>query len=454
MEDKKKERLFSMLEKQGIHKASKYFEGTYRAKKASYPDIVDVVPGAERIATSFGDVVYRRLEVPVSDDPETPRARGYTLPGEKYIRHLTPAVTGRLADLEKQISIHDFSFLDIETTGLAGGTGTYPILIGLGRLKEDIFDLEQFFMEDYDRESAVLSEVQTRLKDCAGFVTYNGKSFDIPVLASRFTLNRLRIDWEKPHIDLLHLVRRLWKGTLSVCSLDSVESNILGIRRLHNIEGAMIPAAYFDYVRRREPSLMALAFDHNAQDVISMASILARIAYYYQHPEDDEVADTLSQLGLSKLYERHGDIPHYLESMERALFYCSERKKSYTLSCHIARIYKRLGRWDSAIEIWQSYINSNTIYTLEPFVEMAKYFEHQAREHGRAIKIVQRAIELLDERRDLDFLLGTAVPFEAEKIFEELTYRLTRLKRRIGTEIDNTLSEEEEDEDKDFSEEP
>ncbi len=444
-ENKKDEILFSLLKKRGIHRASDLLHKKTVAENKTYSDLTSVVSGAKRIENEAGEIVYRKIEIPITDLSHEIEDAEYQLPGEKYFGYLEPNVIARFCGVRNPVPLEQILFVDLETTGLAGGTGTYPILAGLGYLRQDVLVLEQFFMEDFDRELASMLELNKRFDRFSVFSTYNGKSFDIPVLRTRFTLHRLRTDWDRPHIDLLHLVRKLWRGVLPECTLHSVERHLLGITRSQDVDGSMVPQIYFDYVRRRDPSAIAVVFDHNAQDVISLASILARLSYYYLNPDDDELTEMQPHLGLSQIFARHGDDERSIESLERALAFCREPRMAYFISCHIARRYKKMGRWKSALEIWESHIKGGNVHNLEPFVELAKYYEHRVRDHVHAIDVVQRALHYIDETQDLSILLGNSIQFDPQKAFDELMHRLQRLEKRLNSFTHREEEEKNED---------
>lgn len=443
----KKKNLAEILGKNGIYLAGNYFASA-KKERCRYPDIVEVVRGAERITNEAGEIVYRKLEVPlVEEDAESDTALEYRLAGKRYLPYLNPVVIGKLCGLQQPVAVEKMLFIDLETTGLAGGTGTYPILIGVGYWRESEFVLEQFFMEDFDREPASLVELARRLPQFSAFITYNGKAFDIPILRTRFVLHRLAADWDKPNLDLLPLVRRLWRGVLPECSLHIVEKELLNISRQRDVDGSMVPQIYFDFLRRRDPTSMAVVFDHNAQDVVSLASLLLRLCYYYQYPEDEEIAEALLQLGLSKIYERNRDLELCVQSMERALVYSRDPRLSFHIATHLARLYKRLGRWEESVEIWKMQIERGKLYNLEPFIELAKYYEHRQRDHQQAYRIVMQAIHYVDDRQELSQLLGDWLNFDPEQAINELTHRLRRLQRRLWSSFEQNLIQEEQNED-------
>ena len=148
------------------------------------------------------------------------------------------------------LDLEHFAFIDTETTGLAGGTGTYTFLIGVGRFEKDEFRLVQFFLTNPGEETAQLAAFSEFIAPCEAVVSFNGKSFDIPLINTRFIINR----WPSPltglaHLDLLHLARRLWKARLSGCTLGDLETHILGMKRSeHDVPGWMIADLYFDYL--------------------------------------------------------------------------------------------------------------------------------------------------------------------------------------------------------------
>jgi uncharacterized protein YprB with RNaseH-like and TPR domain len=172
------------------------------------------------------------------------------------------------------------TFLDIETTGLSGGTGTYAFLCGLGAVCGKYFKVVQFFLKNPAHEAEWLAAVDDRIPKDATLVTYNGKTFDIPMLNTRHILSRMRPHWESsPHIDLLHFSRRFYRGYLESCSLGSVETHVLGVRReSHDIPGALIPQIYANYLRTGDAAPLSGVFYHNELDIASLASLYRRVS--------------------------------------------------------------------------------------------------------------------------------------------------------------------------------
>src|SRR5207302_806542 len=142
-------------------------------------------------------------------------------------------------------------FLDTETTGLAGGPGTYAFLVGAGWIEGDAFVVTQHFMRDLDEEPALLAALAPLLERAGGVVTFNGSGFDLPLLETRFVLARRRWPATLPHLDLLRPSRRVWTGCLDDCRLGTLERDVLGLSREEDVPGAVIPSLYFDWLRRR-----------------------------------------------------------------------------------------------------------------------------------------------------------------------------------------------------------
>src|SRR5207245_11750591 len=165
-------------------------------------------------------------------------------------------------------------FLVTETTGLAGGTGTYAFLVGAGWIEGDVFVVAQHFMRDLDEEPALLAALAPLLERAGGVVTFNGAGFDLPLLETRFVLARRRWPATLPHLDLLRPSRRVWTGCFDDCRLGTLERDVLGLAREEDVPGALIPSLYFDWLRRRRAAPLARVFAHNRDDVLSLAALV------------------------------------------------------------------------------------------------------------------------------------------------------------------------------------
>ena len=232
----------------------------------------------------------------------------------------------------------DIVFFDLETTGLSGGSGTVAFLAALGGVRDDgSFSVRQYFMDDYPAEPAFLERLAAEFSLARAVVTYNGASFDMPLYAVRRAMNGFGPPGRLVHVDALHAARRLWRRTVGDCSLGSLESAILGVRRVDDIPGSEVPQAWFDYLRRGDTERLATVFRHNEMDVRSLAALFASV---------DRAAKGLAPLpacdpvGLACLQERV-DEGLAEESLKTAL------RDGYGHAVRpLMRLYRRQGRLD------------------------------------------------------------------------------------------------------------
>jgi hypothetical protein len=307
-------------------------------------------------------------------------------------------------------------FLDTETTGLAGGTGTYAFLVGAGRLEGDRFVLWQFFMRDLHEEPALLAALAPLLGDADGLVTYNGSGFDLPLLETRFVLARR--PWpERWHLDLLAPARRLWGARLADCRLGTIERDVLGVARQDDVPGPLIPTLYFDYLRRRRVGALPRVFVHNRTDVLSLVALTAWLARALDAADPEGLApDELAAIG--GLWER-ADLPRALECYRRALSAGLDGPGAERVRLRLAWWEKRAARWDEALALWRAATRARR-FDVRPWEELAKFHEHRSRDHAAARAIVTEALERA--RRD-----GAGA-----RIVADFQHRLARLDRRLA----------------------
>jgi uncharacterized protein YprB with RNaseH-like and TPR domain len=330
-----------------------------------------------------GELTYRR--VLRFDSP---------LAGERLCDHLLPG----------GLSAGDLLFFDTETTGLSGGAGTLVFLVALGRLAEDRLEVEQHFLADYPGEPAFLQQLAPALRSAGQFVSYNGRTFDAPVLAGRFALNRLSLEL-RGHNDLVYWARRLWKRALGDCSLGSIEREVLGVRRGQDVAGHEVPGIYLDYLRRGWSPRLPLVWEHNLQDVRSLAALFARLNRVLLGDELPEGAD-LASLGSWLL--NAGSAERGLQLLRRS-FEQGDERAGRALGLHL----KRAGRWEEAAEVWLRLAADR--HSLFAAVELAKHAEHRLRDPLQALEWVLQ-------------VLGWGLPLET-RLRRELHRRRARLER-------------------------
>lgn len=351
--------------------------------------------------------------------------------GNVRLKHIQETAATALAIAGKDASLTrlDLSrtlFLDTETTGLAGGTGTTAFLVGVGQFDETAFVVRQFFLRGPQEETAMLTQLQSLVAQNHGLVTFNGKSFDIPLLRTRAVLNRLPVDFERLlHLDVLHAARRLWKEQFGDCSLGGLESRVLQLRRNHDIPGALIPQIYFDFLRHGETVQLPEVFSHNRQDIVSMAALLVRIGQLVQQPlrQDNDAPITPHELRrVALLYRQLGDFAASATLFEQLL---TEKESPAGLEDHLALAlcYKSQRRHEEANRIWYQIIAQMAFHPL-PYIELAKHHEHRERAAAVALEWVERALRNLQLQEEL----GRRNEWAAYK--KDLLHRRKRLLRK------------------------
>jgi hypothetical protein len=346
--------------------------------------------------------------------------------GRVSIADCLPPVSGawpRL-DLLCGASLHGLPgkllFLDLETTGLAGGAGTYAFLVGCGWFDSDAacFRLRQFFLADFGAERALLESVAELADGTACVVTYNGKTFDLPLMETRFVLQRMTTPFaDLPHVDMLHPARRMWREDDVECRLTNLERKLYGHEREGDVPGFEIPSRYFHYVRSGDARPLEAVLEHNRLDIVSLAMLTARAA---QLLEDGPASAMTSReaLGMGRLYERAGMIGDALAAFARATRADTTGIRADALRGH-AILLRRLRRYDEAASSWRDLLAMRECpesYAREAAEALAVHHEHRARDLEAARRFAVQSLRLQ----------GTAARREA------VTYRLARIDRKLG----------------------
>ncbi len=320
-----------------------------------------------------------------------------------------------------EIPLSKFAFLDTETSGLSGGTGTYAFMVGIARFMGDQLVLRQFFMRDPSEESAMLEAIAQFLAPAQALVTFNGKAFDAPLLATRFRLHHIPIPHEGyAHLDLLPLARRLWRDRLESRALKYLEQHILRMSRSsEEVPGYEIPWLYFDYLKSGDARPLAGVFYHNAMDVVAMAALLTHVNDVMENPYDGRVEHGIDFIALGKLFE---DLGHWEEAarlFERGLQSGVTESDFGVAVKRLSILQKKRGDFAEALRLWEEAAMSGHIYA---HIEMAKYYEHKCRDVQAALKWTRSALEHV-KHADL--------PAYARKHWlHEINHRLERLERK------------------------
>jgi uncharacterized protein len=287
-------------------------------------------------------------------------------------------------------------YLDTETTGLAGGTGTCAFLIGIGAADGAGFRVRQFFLRDFTEEKAALVALAKALEPYELLVTYNGKTFDIPLLETRYTLARMKSPFSRMvHLDLLHPARRLWKLRLESCQLKNLERELLGIARNGDVPGSEIPQIYFDYLRTRSAKGLQQVFFHNALDIVTLAGVAVEVGQAIARAGNGANCDSRDLFSLSRVLGRAGasDLARAtcLQAIARGLPEALEPHALWQLAAQ----HKRERRYQEAVEVWMKIINLGARYTVEACEELAIYYEHRVRDANKALEFAQAAFHHL-----------------------------------------------------------
>ncbi len=305
----------------------------------------------------------------------------------------------------KELDFRKALFLDTETTGLSGGTGTFAFMVGLGFFQEDHFLIHQFFMRDYSEERASLSLLKNIIDSFQFLVTFNGRHYDIPLLETRFILSRIvsRIK-EIPNFDLLYPSRRIWKGAYENCRLVTLESQLLGVERTDDIPSEWIPYFYFDYIQTGDANKIRPVFYHNQMDILSMVALAGRIHLVYHDPQAARPRKGIEHFALGKLFWEHGQREKAIPCFEIALKRCND-DLSWEVMKWLSRAFKKTGQDDRARSIWEEMLDWPCKKDAFPYVELAKYHEHRLRDWDRAIAYVEKALDLTPSGQQKDFEL-------------------------------------------------
>ncbi|MGB8657908.1 MAG: ribonuclease H-like domain-containing protein [Candidatus Zixiibacteriota bacterium] len=394
--------------------------------------ILELLDGATT-DNRFGEFVLVRKRFALHGlGPTAGAAQSFGVRGEFLSRICSSRKSATNRASRTPCRLEEAAFIDCETTGLAGGTGTYAFLVGVGYLSGDDFWVEQYFMQDFHQERAILSAVAERLNGFKSLVSFNGRCFDVPLLQNRFVINRLDFDsanWD--HLDLLFPSRRMWKRRIGECSLANLEHQVLGVQREIDVSSYLIPQIYFDYLRTGEADSLVPVFHHNAQDIFSLLRLSLLID---QTLEDHTLTDIRCAEDLFSLSRIHYDLGDY-QSSERCLrqTLSEELPPEWRQLIHVSlgSVYKKMGLMEKAQEAWHEIVDGGFPFSISACEELAKYYEHRRREYHRALFFVEKAMSHMNaDRQHIDNAMSRHGSARHAGI-ERWEYRKSRLERKI-----------------------
>ncbi|BFT71643.1 ribonuclease H-like domain-containing protein [Paenibacillus sp. P36] len=412
--------------------------------------------------------------VPAADDEwaqigahiETSQAGSFVMRRRVYG---TDSVHGKyrlreLADCAQQlVCFHDrgaavrhdaLLFFDTETTGLGVGAGNVPFMVGIGYYTGELFTVEQLLIRNPAEEQAMLVYLQELLDRFTHIVSYNGRTFDWPILKNRYVLNRLTLDDSNLlQLDLLYPSRSLWRNTLPSCRLSKVEESRLGFERVDDVPGSIAPTLYFQYLAEKNPSVLQGVFVHNEHDIVTLAALAIHFSKLLSGEIEPAVPFTNAEAEAGENTAHYADIELeelfrtglWLDKMDR-----SERAETFFQDLYsrlmndpkpansiehesailqLAGFYKKKGEYSRAVDLWKRWIhikNASLALQLEPYLELAMYYEHRERNFAQAIFYAEEAWAKLWRRRSLH--RGDRKQNEIEEALEK---RISRLKNKV-----------------------
>jgi uncharacterized protein YprB with RNaseH-like and TPR domain len=307
-----------------------------------------------------------------------------------------PTLTKR--QFNDEIPLDQTVVFDLETTGLAGGTGTYPFLIGFGYPGAEGVELVQYFLPDFGREIGAFLDMKQEQLEKSVLISYNGKSFDYPLLRNRLVLNRVENSLASlNHLDLLHLTRRLWRNSLDSFSLQTIEQKVFKFMRFGDIEGMLIPHAYFNFLQSGFDQDIMRIIEHNQQDILTLVRLLFYLHRIEKNKSKGKVTDT-ELLNIFKLASESGDFQQaqklFKEIKERFI------KLPESMIISYSRLLKHHQCWGEALPFWSELLASGYMV---PFAceEFAKYYEHKTRDYITAKKYTERALHYFIQLDDI-----------------------------------------------------
>lgn len=382
-------------------------------------EIEHIVPGESRGDETEGAFYLVRRDYPLAYAQGVVSLGSALESGAKEIAF--SASDAELSDFDPRKAL----FIDTETTGLAGGAGTVAFLVGVGYFHEDVFRLDQCFMRDYDEEEPMLRFLGELAGDFETLVSYNGKSFDLPLLRTRFIQNRTPCSFEGLlHYDLVHAARRFWRRRLQDCSLGNIEREVLGVRRVGDVPSYLIPQLYFDYLSSRDARPLEGVFYHHRMDILSLVSLTGWIARSLTAPDGFEHAeDRLSIVRMHFRQKTYGEVvahgQRFLDGGE------GEALRRECLEM-VGMAHKRLQQWEAMRDAFEKLLDEFP-KDITARLELAKLHEHRTRDLGEARRLCEEGLQVyytqlaLHRPPDLEEAAATA-----------LQHRLARIKRKLG----------------------
>ena len=335
--------------------------------------------------------------------------------------HATPSVLESIfgCSFPASVSREDILFLDTETTGLSGGVGTVAFQIGVGYFTAHSFVVEQYLMHDYPEEAEMLNTVNGLMKRFPILCTFNGRTFDVPLLRTRFIMNRIAdAHFPEVHADVLFPARRIWKLRLKTCTLGNLEEQLLHVQRDDDLPGALVPQTYFQYLRDGDFAPLEKILEHNKQDIVSLAQLFFFLCAQVDAPESVQYGEDL--FSMARAMEKTGcqdkAVRCYRLSTSGVM-----RTQAYQA---LANIERRNGHVEAAFKLYQTMLTQGDD-PVSACEALAKLCEHRLHDIPGAISYTRQALLILSEPN----LFRNSSVQERQNA---LQYRYARLRRKLS----------------------
>ena len=360
---------------------------------------------------------------PVQAEPFYRRVDRFPLSSFSELRHMRASVLQEIFGLTLPTGLKpaDVLFLDTETTGLSGGAGTLAFQVGLGYLSGGEYVVEQLMIRDYPEEAAMLAEVARLADRFPLLVTFNGRTFDVPLLQNRCLLNRIRpAPFTAQHADMLHAARRVWKLRLGRCTLQRLEQAVLGVSREDDLPGELVPQTFFRFLQNGDFGPIERVLEHNRQDVVSLAQLFFFLCRLYDRPET--AGEPTDLFAMARAMEKRG---HTAKAKTCYRLAARDGTRASAFAALAAR-EKREGRAERSARRYATMLARGD-KPVEACEALAKLFEHQLGSPEQALVYTRQALLLLSEPA---LAAGEAVQSRRNA----LQYRYARLRRILAGE--------------------
>jgi uncharacterized protein YprB with RNaseH-like and TPR domain len=281
-------------------------------------------------------------------------------------------------------------FFDAETSGLSGGTGTFAFLLGLGYFSAQEFHVQQLFIRNPADEPGLLAILEEIVSQFDTLVTFNGKSFDVPLMRTRCVLNQFPDYFaDKKHMDLLRAARRLWNKRLASKALSALENEILHFHRTQEeVPGWMVPEIYFDFLHTQDARPLQGVFYHNEMDIVSMAALFKLVNDFLNDPLSTAEIPGMDMAEAAQIFHEINDIDTAIALYRQSINQVLPKPFLIQTFDKFARLYRNQGKVEKALELWELAANCDQINAC---IELAKYYEHKTKDIFTAMHWTEKA---------------------------------------------------------------